>query len=108
MQPETVELVEHQPGQPGDGQPVVDPALSWQVHGGDGEDDAWQECQQEKGGVEGILWMTREGVSEGDGGDPVLGCEGKRSLSAHSPDAEKLSHRVEHHLLLFHHPRRQG
>ena len=35
--------VRHQPGQPGDGQPVVDPALSWQVHGGDGEDDAWQE-----------------------------------------------------------------
>ena len=49
MQPGAGRLVEHQPGQPGDGQPVVDPALSWQVHGGDGEDDAWQECQQEEG-----------------------------------------------------------
>ena len=58
--------------------------------------------------VEGILWMTREGVGEGDGGDPVLGFEGKRSLSSQSPDAEELSHRVEHHLLLLVHPRTQG
>ena len=35
--------------------------------------------------VEGILWMTREEVGEGDGGD-----------------------RVEHHLLLLVHPRTQG
>ena len=50
MQHETGKLVEHQPGQPGDGQPVVVPALSWQVHGGGGgEDDAWHEYQQEKG-----------------------------------------------------------
>lgn len=58
--------------------------------------------------VEGILWMTREGVGEGDGGDPVLGFEGKRSLSSQSPDAEELSHRVEYHLLLLVHPRTQG
>ena len=44
--------------------------------------------------------MTREGVSEGDGGDPVLGREGEGSLSSHCPDAEELSNRVEHHLLL--------
>ena len=52
--------------------------------------------------MEGILWMTREGVGEGDGGDPVLGLEGKRSLSSQSQDAKKLGHRGEHHLLLFH------
>ena len=33
--------------------------------------------------------MTREGVSEGDSGDPVLGVEGKRSLSSQHPDAEE-------------------
>ena len=32
-------LVEHQPGQPGDRQPVYDPALSWLVHVGGGDDD---------------------------------------------------------------------
>ena len=52
--------------------------------------------------------MAREGVGEGDGGDPVIGFEGKRSLSSQSPDAEELSHRVEHHLLLLVHPRTQG
>ena len=52
--------------------------------------------------------MAGEGVGEGNGGDPVLGVEGKRSLSSHSPDAEELGHRVEHHLLLENHPHRQG
>ena len=33
--------------------------------------------------------MTRKGVGEGDGGDPVLGFEGKRSLSSQRPDVEK-------------------
>ena len=31
--------VRHQPGQPGDGQPVDDPALSWLAHGGGGDAD---------------------------------------------------------------------
>ena len=31
--------VRHQPGQPGDGQPVGDPALFWLAHGGGGDDD---------------------------------------------------------------------
>ena len=53
-----------------------------------------------RGRVEGILWVTREGVGESNVGDPVLGVKGKGSLSPHSPDAEKLGHRVEHHLLL--------
>ena len=57
--------------------------------------------------MEGILWMTGEGVSEGDGGDPVLGVEGKRSLSSQRPDAEELGNGVEHHLLLLSHPLRQ-
>ena len=35
--------VRHQPGQPGDGQPVDDPALSWLALGGG--DDAWEKCQ---------------------------------------------------------------
>ena len=39
MQPEAGRLVEHQPGQPGDGQPVDDPALSWLAHVGGGDDD---------------------------------------------------------------------
>ena len=60
-----------------------------------------------RGRVEGIPWVAREGVGEGNGGDPVLGVEGKRSLSSHSPDAEELGHRVEHHLLLLNHPQRQ-
>ena len=42
-----------------------------------------------RGRVEGILWMTGEGVGEGNGGDPVLGVEGKRSLSSQHPDAEE-------------------
>ena len=45
--------------------------------------------------------MTREGVSEVDGGDSVLGVEGKRSLSSQRPDAEELGNGVEHHLLLL-------
>ena len=46
MQPETVELVEHQPGQPGDGQPVGDHALFWLAHGGGGDaDGAWGKSQ---------------------------------------------------------------
>ena len=51
--------------------------------------------------------MTREGVSEGDGGDPVLGVEGKRSLSSQRPDAEELGNGVEHHLLALSHALRQ-
>ena len=39
--------------------------------------------------VEGILWMTGEGVGEGNGGDFDLGVEGKRSLSSQRPDVEK-------------------
>ena len=36
MQQGAGRLVEHQPGQPGGGQPVDDPALSWLAHcGGD-------------------------------------------------------------------------
>ena len=31
--------VRHQPGQPGDRQPVGDPALFWLAHGGGGDDD---------------------------------------------------------------------
>ena len=61
-----------------------------------------------RGRVEGIPWVAREGVGEGNGGDPVLGVEGEGGLSSHRPDAEKLSNRVEHHLLLLRHPRRQG
>ena len=48
MQPGAGRLVEHQPGQPGDGQPVDDPALSWLAHG-DGGDAAGGKCQQEQG-----------------------------------------------------------
>ena len=44
--------VRHQPGQPGDGQPVDDPALSWLAHG-DGGDAAGGKCQQEQGEGEG-------------------------------------------------------
>ena len=58
--------------------------------------------------MERLLWVAREGVVEGNGGDPVLGLEGEGSLSSHSPDAEELSHRVEYHLLLGNHPHRQG
>ena len=57
--------------------------------------------------VEGILWMTGEGVGVGNSGDPVLGVEGKRSLSSQRPDAEELGERVEHHLILANHPHRQ-
>ena len=39
--------VEHQPGQPGGGQPVGDPALSLPARGDD--DDAWEDCLQELG-----------------------------------------------------------
>ena len=39
MQAGAGRLVEHQPGQPGDRQPFYDPALSWLVHGGGGDDD---------------------------------------------------------------------
>ena len=90
MQPWAKKLVEHQSGQPGGKQPVDDPALSWPAHGDD--DDAWENCQQELGVGERILWVTREGVVEGNGGDPILGLEGEGSLSSHSPDAEELSH----------------
>ena len=48
MQPGAGRLVEHQPGQPGDKQPVDDPALSWLAHG-DGGDAAGGKCQQEQG-----------------------------------------------------------
>ena len=49
----------------------------------------------------------RKEVGEGNGGDLVLGVEGKRSLSSQRPDAEELGHRVEHHHLLGNHPHRQ-
>ena len=49
--------------------------------------------------------MPGEGVGEGNGGDPVLGVEGKRSLSSQRP--EELGDRVEHHLLLANHPHKQ-
>ena len=52
MQPGAGRLVEHQPGQPGDGQPVDDPALSWLAHG-DGGDAAVGKCQQQQGEGEG-------------------------------------------------------
>ena len=39
--------------------------------------------------MEGILWMTGEGVGEGNGADPVLGVEGKRRLFSQRPDAEE-------------------
>ena len=39
--------------------------------------------------MEGILGMTGEGVGEGNGGDPDLDVEGKRSLSSQRPDAEE-------------------
>ena len=103
MQPGAGRLVEHQPG---DGQPIDDPALSWVAHGGG--DDAWEKCQLEEGEGEGDPLDDREGVGEGDGGDPVLGLEGKGTLSSQSPDAEELSHRVEHHCLLWGHPHKQG
>ena len=48
MQQGAGRLVEHQPGQPGGGQPVGDPALSWLAHG-DGGDAAGGKCQQEQG-----------------------------------------------------------
>ena len=57
--------------------------------------------------MEGILWVTREGVGEDNGGDPILSVQRKGCLSPHSPAAEKLSHRVEHHLLFQDHPHRQ-
>ena len=95
-------LVELQPGQPDDGQPVDDPALLA------GPRTLGRNASSSRGRVKGILWMTREGVSEGDGGDPVLGREGEGSLSSHCPDAEELSNRVEHHLLLVHHLHRKG
>ena len=38
IQPWAKKLVEHQPGQPGGGQPVDDPSLSWPARGDD--DDA--------------------------------------------------------------------
>ena len=49
MQQGAVRLVEYQPGQPGGGQPVDDPALSWLAHGGGG--DAAEGGQKEQ--VEG-------------------------------------------------------
>ena len=102
MQPWAKKLVEHQSGQPGGEQPVDDPALSWPTTTTLGRPArSW-------GWVERILWVTREGVVEGNGGDPILGLEGEGSLSSHSPDAEELGHRVEHHLLLWGHPHRQG
>ena len=39
VQPVAWKLVELQPGQPGDGQPVGDPALFWLAHGGGGDAD---------------------------------------------------------------------
>ena len=42
-------LVKLQPGQPGDGQPVDDPALSWLAHGDGGNGRAWEKCQQQQG-----------------------------------------------------------
>ena len=47
MQPGAGRLVEHLPGQPDDGQPVDDPALSWPAHGGG--DDARERCQLGQG-----------------------------------------------------------
>ena len=47
MRPWAKKLVKHQPGKPGGGQPVDDPALSWPARGDD--DDAWENCQQELG-----------------------------------------------------------
>ena len=53
--------------------------------------------------MEGILWVTGEGVGEDNGGDPILSVQRKGCLSPNSPAAEKLSHRVEHHLLFQDH-----
>ena len=50
MQPGAGRLLEHQPGQPGDGQPVDDPALSWLALS---DGDAWEKCQEEQGEGEG-------------------------------------------------------
>ena len=58
--------------------------------------------------MKGILWVTREGVGECDGGNPILSVEGEGCLSPHSPAAEKLSYRVEYHFLFQDHPHRQG
>ena len=59
MQQGAGRLVEHQPGQPGGGQPVDGPSLSGLGHDDDGG-------AGEKGGMEGILWVTGEGVGECD------------------------------------------
>ena len=46
VQPVAWKLVELQPGQPGDGQPVGDHALFWLAHGGGGDaDGAWGKSQ---------------------------------------------------------------
>ena len=51
MQQGAVRLVEYQPGQPGGGQPVDDPALSWLAHGGGGDAaEGGQKGQVEGGG----------------------------------------------------------
>ena len=43
-------LVEHQPGQPGGGQPVDDPALSWLAHDGGGDAAEGGQKEQVEGG----------------------------------------------------------
>ena len=50
MQQGAGRLVEHQPGQPGGGQPVDDPALSWLAHGGGGAAKGGQKEQVDGGG----------------------------------------------------------
>ena len=47
MQQGAGRLVEHQPGQPGGGQPVDDPALSWLAHGG-GDDAEHSEISRSR------------------------------------------------------------
>ena len=50
MQPWVKKLVEHQPGQPGGGQPVDDPALSWLAHGDGGVDDGGSDQKEQAEG----------------------------------------------------------
>ena len=56
VQPVAWKLVELQPGQPDDGQPIDDPALSWLAQCDSG--DAWEKYQ----------WQQGEGEEEGENG----------------------------------------